>query len=268
MLGLLLGGLLAASTGTAGTQAPAGTQASFGTQASPGTAASIGPSAPAVLHEPSAAPASGAALPPAVLAVLPALAEAERQLQDATLDLEAARREAEPAQREADEARDVGGWWGGWLLRRRLAGLKVKLDAVEAARRSQAAARQSEFTLLTGLEEELRSTLEKALGSTATPGAGTLALWWEQKQAWTRRVEALEAAEQSAAATPTAGEPGGRSLLVEARLEQLERDARLLDALRARGVLDRDSRAAQARDLELVRRWWRALDRASRVTKN
>jgi hypothetical protein len=186
-----------------------------------------------------------AALPAGVRAMLPGLADAERRLQDSTLDLEAARRDAAPAQRDVDSARaaaESGSWLARWRLERDLARLKVKLDGVESARVSQAGARQNEFTLLSGVEEELRGSLEAACSRPgAAPAPAVLELWWEREQAWSRRVEALEAS------GPEVGDSVGRDeggILVETRLQELDRDEALLESLRKRGVLS----AAAARE--------------------
>jgi hypothetical protein len=185
--------------------------------------------------------ASLRALPASVAGELPALEAAERRLEDATLALAAARREAQGPQEAVAEARaQSDSWWGPWLLRHRLAQLKARLDRVEAARQAQVEAHATVFTLLSGLEEQLRASLEASLASGAKAG---LAGDWRQEQAWRQRVEALE---QGVDENPGAG-PQERRLLVEARLEQLRRDQRLVAALRARGLLGvAEARQAQA----------------------
>jgi hypothetical protein len=171
------------------------------------------------------------ALPPSVASELPALAAAERRLEDATLALAAARREALGPQEDVNAARaQAATWWGQWWLRHRLAQLKGCLDRVEAARQEQVEAHATVFTLLSGLEEELRGAMEKAVSAGLPDG---LALDWRQEQAWRRRVEALE---QGLDQSPGSG-PQERRLLVEARLQQLRRDQRLAQALRSRGLL-------------------------------
>lgn len=198
-----------------------------------------------------AAPPSGA-LPADVEEMQVPLAAAERRLQDATLALAAARRDAEPASQAAAQARaGADGWLGRWRLRRALADLKDRLDRVEKARVERAAARNELFLLLTGVEEEMRGALEKALGRPG--GAAPLASWWAHEQGWSRRLEALEAAPSDAT------DPPRSSLLAQARVEQLERDVRILAALRARGALGPAQARADGRALaDSLRRWRRA----------
>jgi len=197
-----------------------------------------------------ALPGRAAGLPPTVAAELPALAAAERSLQDATLELQAARREAEPAQKAADAARGGDGLWARWWLRRKLADLKAKLDAVESARQARARSRQAEFTVLSGLEEELRGSLESGLGE-VPPAKGDWAAWWRQKQEWTRRVEALEAATEETEGAPDAG-----ALLTEVRLAQIARDRRIVAILKEKGVLAPLEAQSQIRELDRSRTWW------------
>lgn len=199
--------------------------------------------------------ARGEELPSSVQAMLPALDAAERALQDSTLDLEAARRDAAPAQRAVDAARGDGeGWLQRWRLERALARLKERLDAVETARRGQASARQAEFTLLSGLEEELRGSLEAALAKgSGGPDPAVLGLWWTQEQAWSRRVEALEAAALEASES---GGQGQGALLMETRLQELDRDEGLLGLLQKRRVLGAAQARAQRLQIQELRRRW------------
>lgn len=203
----------------------------------------------------------GGALPDTVTVILPRLALAERQLQDATLDLQAARRDAEPAQVEVTEARaEEAHWWGRWRLRRSLAALKERLDKVEQARVAQADAHAAVFTILTGLEEELRSALEAALQRKARgPSAPPLEAWWRQKQAWSRRVEALEGDQEEGRKDGAVA--AHSQLLAEARLEQLDRDRGILEALAGRGILAAPEAALQRRELMDARRRWKAVAR-------
>ena len=196
-----------------------------------------------------------AALPASVSSILPGLSEAERHLQDATLELEAARRDAEPVQAAVTDARaHASSFWGRWLLQRRLAELKQKLDKVEAGRVAQSRAREEVFTVLTGLEEELRSALETALSAKAKPPAGELQLWWRQKMAWSRRVEALEAGGDERV---EAGGAERQRLLREARAEQRERDLHLLDALERSGALPAAEAATERKGMKADRQRWR-----------
>lgn len=172
----------------------------------------------------------GPALPPSVAAELPALQAAERALEDSTLALAAARREALGPEEAVAEARaQADHWWGDWWLRHRLSQLKLSLDQVEAARQAQVRAHALVFALLSGLEEELRGSLE----ARAARNAVGLGADWAQEQAWRERVEALE---QGLERTPGTG-PGEHHLLGEARLGQLRRDERLAALLQRLGVL-------------------------------
>lgn len=189
------------------------------------------------------------ALPPSVQAELPALQDAERRLEDATLALAAARREALGPQEDVAAARaQAGAGWGSWWLRHRLAQLKERLDRVESARQAQVAAHAAVFELLSGLEEELRASLELGLGRRE----GGLAADWRQEQAWRQRVEALE---QGLERTPGTGSQE-RRLLAEARLEQLRRDQRLALALRRRGQLSQADAEQAQRSLDRSQAAW------------
>lgn len=171
-----------------------------------------------------------AGLPPTVASELGPLRVSEQTLQEATLGLAAARREALPAAAAVEEARaDASTWWGGWLLKRRLAELKRRLDRVEAARQSQAQAHAALFSLLSGMEEELRGQLE-GLSARSPEAAG----WWRQEQDWRSRVESLEAGLELAPSAP----PEQGRLLAEARRQQLRRDLLELDRLRRARALD------------------------------
>lgn len=190
--------------------------------------------------------AAGTAFPPAVEALRPQLDEAERRLQGATLAHEAARREAEPASEAVAQARaQADHWWGRWLLRRDLGRLRERLDKVEAARVEREAARQELFLLLTGAEEELRGALEKALRGAA--GKADLGDWWRQERSWSLRLESLELAYEDEA-RDDASHP--YRLLAQARLEQLGRDRRILDGLRARRVVTAEAYAVDKARLE------------------
>lgn len=200
------------------------------------------------------APSRAHGFPPSIEAMRPALAQAERRLQDATLAHEAARREAGPYNEAAVQARArADHWWGRWRLRRALGRLKERLDRVEAARVEQEAARQELFLLLTAMEEELRGALERALAADGRQRG--LRGWWQQEQAWSRRLEALE----SGLDDPSRPDPARRpALLAQARLEQLERDLGLLRTLAGRGLLDpAAARADEVRLRESLRRWRR-----------
>lgn len=196
----------------------------------------------------------GAGLPPAVEAVMPRLGAVEQRLQEATLAHEAARREALPAEAAVAEARrGQGSWWGDRRLRRALARFKDRLDAVEQARRIRADAREDLFVMLTAAEEELRSALEKGLA------AGRLKAeaepWWQRLQAWSRRLEALESAPGE---SQDAGGADRRRLLAQARLEQIERDRRLLAGLTAARLLSRaEAEASRSRLRGALQRWKR-----------
>lgn len=201
-----------------------------------------------------------AELPQSVQAVMPQLNAAERRLQDETLAHEAARREALPAEAAVAEARQgQGTWWGDRRLRRALARLKERLDRVESARRSRAAAREELFVMLTAAEEELRSALElglarRSLGADAAP-------WWERLQAWSRRLEALESAPSES------GEAGGgarQRLLAQARLEQIQRDRRLLKGLQKAGLLSASEAGESRRRLDEALRRWKGLAGATK----
>lgn len=194
-----------------------------------------------------------AAWPSEVAALLPRLEPAERRLQDATLAQEAARREAQPASDAVVEARlGADHWWGRWRLRRALGRLKGRLDRVEAARVEREAARQELFMLLTALEEELRSALEGSLAA-AMPKEQRRS-WWEQTQAWSKRLEGLESAVDAAAAS----EQERSKLLAQARLEQLVRDLAILDALERKAVLSpAEARTERSRLRRAVERWRR-----------
>lgn len=205
-----------------------------------------------------ASSAAAAAWPPELESLLPGLPAAERRLQDASLAHEAARRESQPANDAVSAARsEAQHWWGRWRLRRALGRLKDRLDKVEAARVEREAARQELFLLLTALEEELRSALEKGLRAPQRPAPAVLKAWWRQAQAWAQRLEALEAGQEAAAPAPEQ-----KRLLAQARLEQLERDRELLKVLSQRRVLDAGE--ANAESLRLERSWrrWRGLARA------
>jgi chromosome segregation ATPase len=193
-----------------------------------------------------------AALPPSVAGLQPGLAEAERHLQDATLELEAARREAEPLQAEVTEARaHADTFWGAWRLRRHLARLKERLDKVETARVAQSRAREEVFTVLTGLEEELRGALESALLAKGRPvPKADLLAWWSQRSAWSRRVAALEAGSDERA---EAGGEQRRRLLGEARAEQWQRDLALVDAMQRKGIMDAGQAKRERAALKAVR---------------
>lgn len=193
-----------------------------------------------------------ASVPPGVEEMLAPLQAAERSLQDATLSLAAARRDAEPAAAAVAAARsNASGWLGRWRLRRALVELKRRLDKVEMARVERAAARERLFLLLTAVEEEARVALERGLAGKASPEA--LVGWWKQEQAWSRRLEALEAAPREAT------DPPSSTLMAQARVEQLERDGRVLESLRRRALLPPQQAQSDARILEeRLRRWRRA----------
>jgi hypothetical protein len=195
------------------------------------------------------------ALPPSVAEIQPGLQAAERRLQDASLAFEAARRESLPAVQAASLARAASGsWWGRWRLRRALAELKTRLDRVEAARAERAAAREQLFLLLTAAEEELRTSLEKALAGKGTAGqAAGLGAWWEQEQGWSSRLESLEAAPADATDAPHSG------LMAQARVEQLERDTAILTQLSRKGLIPAAQVRQDDRQLKaMLARWRRA----------
>jgi hypothetical protein len=182
---------------------------------------------------------AAAGLPPSVERELPAFQAAEQRLEDATLALAAARREALGPQEAVAQARaQAGTWWGAWWLQRRLAQLKQRLDQVEAARQAQVEAHSAVFILLSGLEEELRASLEKEL---ASPSPG-LADAWRTQRDWSRRVEALERGLERNPGTA----PEERRLLAEARLDQIRRDLRLVEALQRRRLIS-PAESAEAR---------------------
>lgn len=204
-----------------------------------------------------AAALGAAPFPGQVEGLRPQLAQAELRLQDASLAHEAARREAQPEAEAVAAARSASDhWWGRWRLRRALARLKARLDRVEAARVEQEAARQDLFAILTALEEELRSALEKRLAAPPRPAEGPeLRAWWAQLQAWSTRLEGLEG---HAAPAPSEERKARSQVLAQARVEQLERDLALLGRLKQLGILGPDAQRADARRLNGSLARWRA----------
>jgi hypothetical protein len=217
-----------------------------------------------------------AALPAADSTLGPSLEKARLDFVLAGQRSQAAEAEAAPLAAKVRQLKAVEDpwWWTRWRLRRNLGLLQESLDRLREARSLYEAARQELFLVLSALEEELRSALNREL-SRPRARKEELRRLLARKADYGRELEAIGFGEGKP--FPLVDVPGQPSLpllrvdrlkALQARAIQLEAwsatvsdDLRLLRRARDSGALGAAAAGARLRELEALKKRIQALIR-------
>lgn len=215
---------------------------------------------------PAPAAAGATRLPSAVAALLPSATKVAEVYEHRKMELDALEADALPQVEKVRALKSKpSGWLRDWELRRSLAELQERLDALNVARGQLAQAHQDLFLQLSALEEELRSALERELerGGASPQVRLKIKNWLEAKKTWDSSLEELGSSESKPFElvevpqdVPTRAIMEDRKKALEARGLQLEAwadmlasDLRLWRRLDEKKFVPKPS--AQARIVEL-----------------
>lgn len=158
-------------------------------------------------------------------------------------------------------------WWTRWRLRRSLSALQESLDRLREARGKYEASRQELFLVLSALEEELRSALNRELERPRARKAQVQELF-SKKSGFDRELEAMGFGEGKP--FPLVDDPGqvavpllradrlkalqARSIQLEAWADTVKEDLRLVKRARDKGGLDPGPAKERMDELEALSR--------------
>lgn len=199
--------------------------------------------------------------------LLQSLEKARKDFAQSGLIFAAAEAEARPLADKVRELKAVESpwWWTRFRLRRKLSRLQESLDHLREAKRAYENTRQELFLVLSAMEEDMRSSLNRELAKSGTSRARVQQLF-DRKESLDRELEAMGFGEGKP--FPLVDDPGqgalpllrsdrqkalqARAIQLEAWSDTVKEDLRMVSRARQNGALDSIQARAKQRDLEAL----------------